>query len=176
MSYFSSVAERVERLGLPIPKGLHKFLGVGLVGLVLHTGIFTLLYRIDDHGLVGRLAARIGDPAFANGAERLYDQHSWAWLVGLCIATSVTWTLNRKLTFAASGRRLHEEIFRYAVVTLVSQTVSYLVFHGMVEEVKMIPPPIDVVIGAACATVVSYAGQRFFTFAPHKDKAETPPQ
>ena len=176
MSYFSSVAERVERLGLPIPKGLHKFLGVGLVGLIVHTGVFSLLYKINTDVFINWLHGRLGDGRLFEVVRAQIVQHSWAWLIGLITATAITWTLNRKLTFQKSGRRLHEEVFRYAVVTIVSQTIAFLVFHGLVELAKLIPAPIDVIIGAACATVVSYAGQRFFTFAPHKEKAETPPQ
>ena len=176
MSYFSAVVERAERLGLPIPRGLHKFLGVGLVGLVTHTSVFTLLYRINTDPVVNWLHGPLGDGKLFEFAKAQIVQHSWAWLIGLIVATSITWTLNRKLTFAKTGRKLHEEMFRYAVVTIVSQTVAFLVFHGLVELAKLIPAPVDVVIGAAAATVISYAGQRFFTFAPHKQKAETPPQ
>jgi putative flippase GtrA len=177
MSYFSAAVERMERLGLPIPKGLHKFLGVGLVGLIVHTGVFTLLYKLDTDPFVRWLHTRLGDGGLFVWLRGQIVQHSWAWLVGLITATAITWTLNRKLTFAATGRKLHQEVFRYAVVTIISQTVAFLVFHGLVELAKPIPAPIDVIIGAVCATVISYAGQRFFTFAPHKEKAsETIPQ
>jgi len=172
MSYFSAAVERMERLGLPIPKGLHKFLGVGLVGLVTHTTVFTLLYKTNTDPAVDWLHGQLGDGKLFIWARAQMVQHSWAWLIGLIVATSITWTLNRKLTFAKTGRRLHEEVFRYAVVTIASQTVAFLVFHGLVELAHAIPAPIDVVIGAAAATVISYAGQRFFTFAPHVEKAE----
>jgi len=147
MSYLSVMAERAERL-LPIPKGLHRFLAVGLVGLFVHTGIFTLLTM----GAAWAVGWRVPD--------------SVAWLVALFIATSITWTLNRKLTFAASGRKLHHEAFRYILVTLVAQSVSFAVFHAMLTTAKGVPAPFDVVAGAAAATIFSYAGNRFFTFAP----------
>jgi putative flippase GtrA len=177
MSYFSGVVERVERLNLPIPKGLHKFLGVGLVGLITHTGVFTLLYRVDAAPVLAGLHRAIGDGWLFDTVARLNAQHSFAWLIGLITATTITWTLNRKLTFAKTGRKLHEEVFRYAVVTIVSQTIAYFVFHGLVEEAKFLPPPFDVVIGAGVATIFSYAGQRFFTFAPPQgEKAEQAPK
>ena len=176
MAFINAAFDRFDRLGLPVPRGLHKFLGVGLVGLVVHTGVFTLLYKVDASPFVNWLHGRLGDGGLFVWARAQIVQHSWAWLAGLITATSITWTLNRKVTFQKSGRKLHQEMFRYAVVTLVSQTIAFLVFHGLVELAKSIPAPIDVIIGAACATVVSYAGQRFFTFAPHKDKAETAPQ
>jgi putative flippase GtrA len=150
MSYFTAAVERMERLGLPIPRGLHKFLGVGLVGLIVHEGLFSLFYYV------------------------FHVQKSVAWLCALAVATSITWTLNRRHTFAASGRKLHQEAFRYAIVTIVSQSVSFGVFHGM--DFAGLPSWLNLLIGAAAATVVSYVGQRFFTFAPHKDQAETPPK
>ena len=173
MSYFSAVVERAERLGLPIPRGLHKFLGVGLVGLITHTGVFTLLYRLNAEPLLDKLHGVLGDSWLFHMSRTMNAEHSFAWLIGLIVATTITWTLNRKLTFAKTGRRLHEEVFRYAVVTIVSQTVAFLVFHGLVELAKFIPAPVDVVIGAGVATIFSYVGQRFFTFAPHDSTVET---
>ena len=67
-------------------------------------------------------------------------QHSFAWLISLTIATAVTWTLNRKFTFVKyRAASLHNEAFRYALVTIVSQTVAFLVFHGLVELAKWLP-------------------------------------
>jgi putative flippase GtrA len=176
MAFINAAFDRFDRLGLPVPKGLHKFLGVGLIGLIVHTSVFTLLYRIDTKSAVAALHRMLGDGRLYVFMSAQLTQHSWAWLTGLVVATTITWTLNRKVTFTATGRNLHQEVLRYAVVTIASQTVAYLVFHGFMELVKQIPPPIDVIIGAAAATVISYAGQRFFTFAPHKDKVQTPPQ
>lgn len=147
MSYLSVMAGRAEQL-LPIPKSLHRFLAVGLLGLFVHTGIFTALTM---------------GAALAFG-RRTPD--SIAWVVALVIATVVTWTLNRKLTFAASGRKVHHEAFRYVLVTLVAQSVSFAVFHAMLTAVRNVPAPFDVVAGSAVATIFSYAGNRFFTFAP----------
>jgi putative flippase GtrA len=175
MSYFSSVNERIERLGLPIPKGLHKFLGVGLVGLAIHFTLFSLIDKLDTSpfilSFISGLRRVIGDGWLFHMIWTMNAQHSFAWLISLTIATAVTWTLNRKFTFVSTGRKLHHEAFRYAIVTIVSQTVAFLVFHGLVELAKWLWPQVDLLVGAAAATVISYAGQRLFTFAPHKDKA-----
>jgi putative flippase GtrA len=177
MSFFSSVNERIERLGVPIPKGLHKFLGVGLVGLAIHFTVFSLIDKFDTPNLTSGLRGVIGDGWLFHMISAMNTQHSFAWLISLTIATAVTWTLNRKFTFVSTGRKLHHEAFRYAVVTIVSQTVAFLVFHGLVELAKWLPPQVDLLVGAAAATVISYAGQRLFTFAPRKaDKAETAPK
>jgi putative flippase GtrA len=170
MALINAVFERADRLGLPIPRGLHKFLGVGLVGLIVHTGVFTLLYKLDATPLIEGVHRLIGDGWLYTQIRAMNAEHSFAWLIGLITATSITWTLNRKLTFAKTGRKLHEEAFRYIVVTIVSQTVAFLVFHGLVELAKWIPAPIDVIVGAGVATIFSYAGQRFFTFAPPRSE------
>jgi putative flippase GtrA len=177
MSFVSAAVERIERLGVPIPKGLHKFLGVGLVGLIVHTGVFTLLYKINIDPVIVGIGRLIGDGWLFQMIRAMNAQHSFAWLIGLVTATSITWTLNRKLTFAKTGRKAHHEAFRYALVTIVSQTIAFLVFHGLVELAKWLPAPVDVIAGAGVATIFSYAGQRFFTFAPSAgEKAEIAPK
>ena len=172
MAFINAVFNRADRLGLPIPRGVHKFLGVGLVGLIVHTGVFSLLYKLNAEPLVDGVGRLIGRGWLFQMIRTMNAEHSFAWLIGLVTATSITWTLNRKFTFKSTGRKLHHEAFRYAIVTIVSQTVAFLVFHGLVELAKWIPAPVDVVLGAGVATIFSYAGQRFFTFAPSAGKAD----
>src|SRR5579875_3234954 len=174
MALINAVFDRADKLGLPVPKGIHKFLGVGLVGLITHTGVFTLLYKLNADPLVEAVGRLIGHGWLFGMIRTMNAEHSFAWLIGLITATIITWTLNRKFTFKSTGRKLHHEAFRYAVVTIVSQTVAFLVFHGFVALAKLIPAPVDVVIGAGVATIFSYAGQRFFTFAPHAGEATEP--
>jgi len=141
MSDLSSALQRgAARLSAPLPTGLVRFLGVGLTGLAVQTMVFTVLFRL--------------------GADK-----SLAWLVGMVLATGVTWALNRRFTFGSSGRRRRHEFLRYMLVTAVAQSVSFALFHGFLAFAPMIPPPIDVILGAVIATVFSYTGQRFFTFA-----------
>ncbi len=119
-----------------------------MVGLASHTIVFTVLFRLE--------------------APR-----SAAWFAGLVVATLVTWQLNRRLTFVATGRPRRAEVSRYALVTGVAQTVSYSAFLLTCTYATRIPPSIAVIVGAVVATLFSYTGQRFFTFAPHK-AAPTP--
>jgi putative flippase GtrA len=140
MAFLNLMSDRVERW-LPIPKGLHKFLAVGVVGLATHTGVYTLL-------------------------TILFAPRTAAWILGLLIATGVTWTLNRRLTFAATGRKVHHEALRYILVTLSAQSVSFAVFQALGAWAPAVPGPLDVIIGAAAATIFSYLGNRYFTFAP----------
>jgi putative flippase GtrA len=143
MDTISTLKQRADRLAALAPKGLFRFLSVGMVGLASHTIVFTVLFKLD--------------------APR-----SAAWFAGLVVATLVTWQLNRRLTFVSTGRPRRAEIARYALVTGVAQTVSYSAFLLTCTFATKIPPSIAVIVGAVVATLFSYTGQRFFTFAPHK--------
>jgi dolichol-phosphate mannosyltransferase len=125
-----------------LPKGFLKFLAVGATGLAVHTATFTVLLQFGDNSI--------------------------AWLAGLFISALVTWSLNRKHTFSATGRRRGDEMSRYAVVTLVAQGISFAVFHLACRADPQGWPQACVLAGAAVATLFSYSGQRFFTFAPQR--------
>jgi putative flippase GtrA len=140
MSFSLPLQPLAKRLIARAPKGLGGFLAVGVAGLALHTGVFTALFHL---GLDKRVA----------------------WLCALCVATLLTWTLNRKLTFEATGRRRSIEVARYALVTVVAQGVSFSVFLLSGRVAPWLPASLCVIVGAAVATLFSYTGQRFFTFA-----------
>jgi len=142
----SALKVRFDRLAALAPKGVFRFLSVGMVGLASHTIVFTVLFKLDT-------------------------PQSAAWLAGLVVATVVTWQLNRRLTFVATGRPRRAEVARYALVTGVAQTVSYSAFLLTRTFASSIPASIAVIVGAVVATAFSYSGQRFFTFAPHKPAA-----
>ena len=132
------------------PKGLAAFLSVGVTGLAVHTGVFTVLFH-------------------AGNDKRL------SWICALAVATAITWTLNRRLTFAASGRSRRSEALRYILVTAVAQGVSFAVFMLAGRVVAWLPASMAVIVGAGVATVFSYTGQRFFTFAAPKAAAAVLP-
>jgi putative flippase GtrA len=145
MSDLSAALQRgAARLGVVLPKSLFRFLGVGLAGLAMQTGVFTVLFHL--------------------GLGKSLD-----WLAGMLVATALTWALNRRFTFGASGRRRRHEALRYLLVTAVAQSFSFAVFHSFVSFAPVIPPSLDVIIGAVAATGISYTGQRFFTFARADD-------
>jgi putative flippase GtrA len=130
----------LQRLIDRAPKGLMAFLSVGVTGLAVHTGVFTVLFHL--------------------GVEK-----PLAWLCALAVATVLTWTLNRRLTFAASGRKRASEAFRYVLVTAVAQGVSFGVFLAAGRLAPWLPASLALIGGAVVATLFSYTGQRFFTFA-----------
>ncbi len=133
-----------KRLMARAPHGSVKFLSVGVTGLAVHSLLFTALFR----------GVGLGD--------------TLSWLIALGVATLVTWTLNRRLTFAPSGRGHLAEALRYVLVTAVSQGISYGVFLGLGVEAPHLPRTLALIVGAGVATVFSYTGQRFFTFAAPK--------
>jgi putative flippase GtrA len=147
MSVMSAVMDRAERLGVPIPKGLPKFLAVGVVGLVVDLGLFSLLERFGVSFLVARA-------------------------ISLPVATLATWLLNRRVTFAATGRKAHEEAIRYVIVTAVAQSVNYLVMLAAASYAHALPHVVAAFFGSVVATLFSYTGQRFFTFAPHPERMD----
>jgi len=148
MSYLSALIERVERLGVPIPKNLHTFLAVGFVGLGVDLGVFSLL----EH---------FGVPFL------------WARAMSLPLATCATWMLNRRHTFTPTGRKPHHEALRYILVTGVSQTVNYLIMILAANMAHNLPHVLAAFVGSVVATLFSYTGQRYFTFAPASEPVST---
>ena len=144
------------------------FLCVGLVGFAVDAGLFSVVHGTG----LSRAVARA---------------------VSLALATAVTFALNRNFTFAASGRGTpgalsatslptssdgrfigpepsgrvrgslagSGEFVRYGIVTLLVQGFSYGLFLVLATR---LPNLVALFVGAAAATVFSFAGQRLFTF------------
>jgi putative flippase GtrA len=123
------------------PPGLARFLGVGVVGLAVNLG---LLWALERAGLP--MAAALA--------------------ISLVAATLVTWALNRIHTFAATGRAAHHEGVRYFAVAGVAQSISWGCAVGLADLLPHLPHGVDAFAGAVVATLFSYTGHRFFTFAP----------
>jgi putative flippase GtrA len=131
-----------------LPRPL-RFLLVGGLGLAAEIFLFTLM-----------LLAGIG-PLLAG-------------FVALVAATVLTWRLNRLFTFARSGRTESSEAMRYALVTVLAQSTSYIVFAVLVSGVLASFPQVAIVVGAGCGALVSYNGHRLFAFAPVQGCAHLP--
>ena len=157
MSFLQSASEVSGRSRLSAPRGLGSFLAVGVAGLVTDLGLLFLLERAGLPLAVGRA-------------------------ISLPVATLVTWLLNRRFTFAASGRKPTGEAIRYAAVAFAAQSVNYVaalalagVLRGtphltvaILHVAPRMPHAIDMLAafaGAVIATLFSYTGQRYFTFA-----------
>lgn len=133
-----------------IPAGLFRFLGVGVIGLVVDLGLLTILERS-------------GLPLWGARA------------ISLPTATFVTWVLNRIHTFNGSGRSAGQEALRYFAVAGVAQSVNYVVALGISDIAPHMMHVVAAFFGSVIATLFSYTGQRFFTFAPAESEAEAAP-
>jgi putative flippase GtrA len=139
-----------SRLRVLIPAGLVRFLGVGVLGLVVDLGLLVLLEKA-------------GLPLWGARA------------ISLPTATLATWVLNRIHTFSGSGRAAHHEALRYFAVAGVAQSVNYLVALGLADLGPHVPHVVAAFVGSVVATLFSYTGQRFFTFAPAESAPEPAP-
>ncbi len=140
----ASGLHRARALIARVPRSLMLFVVVGLIGLGVHTALFSVLFH----------QAGLPKPA--------------AWLSALLVATAATWVLNRRFTFSASGPasvcRSGGQVARYAAVTAVAQGISFGVFMALGRAWPALPAQLALIAGAVVATAFSYTGQRFFTF------------
>lgn len=118
-----------------------RFLAVGCAGLATDVAVFRLLDGAETERPVSRA-------------------------ISLAAATCVTWTINRRLTFARTGRKPTHELGRYTLVALVAQGLNYALFLSLSAAAPNLSPSLLIVFCAGCAATLSYGGQRLFTFAP----------
>ena len=85
-------------------------------------------------------------------------------LLSLGVATFVTWQLNRRFTFRASGRRAPAEAARYVVVALCAQGFNLAVFLGLRSAVPALPALGALAASAVLAAGISFTGQSLLTF------------
>ncbi len=140
---FSGKISRLARQALPAPL---RFLAVGGIGLATDMSVYMLADWQGFHHLVARA-------------------------ISLAVATLVTWSLNRWLTFDRSGRRKRVEVLRYSLVTGAAQGTSYAIFALLMLTGLSAWPLAAIVAGAAVGAVLSYSGHRLFSFAPAKSGA-----
>ena len=148
MTYFSNVARETERWLLKLPIGLARFIAVGFGGLMVDQSVLA----VSEH---------FGMP------------FAWARAFAIFIATGFTWVLNRRFTFGDSGRKTHHEALRYFTVAFCAQSVNYAVSLVIAAQAPHLPHNLAAFFGAVVATLFSYSGQRFFTFAPTRAAAST---
>lgn len=118
-----------------------RFALVGGTGLLTDMLVFTLVHHV------------IGNPFTAR-------------LFSLAVATAVTWTLNRHLTFEIQDRAVSNEAIRYFLVTIIAQGFSYSVFATLVTFLPHVLPQIALLAGALAGALLSYNGHRILSFAP----------
>ena len=85
-------------------------------------------------------------------------------IASIAFAMVVTWTINRNLTFARSGRGAVSEAARYGGVGVSAALVNYCVYSGLLLTVPGMPPFVALVIACAAAMVLSYLGYARLVF------------
>jgi putative flippase GtrA len=129
----------LRRLGRRLPAGFAPFVAVGLSGLAVDLGGFATL---EGFGLPLPFARALSLP----------------------LAITTTWLLNRRFSFAPSGRHPAAEALRYFAAAGASQSTNYATTLLIVGLVPTAPHILAAAIGSATAMVVSYVGFRFFVF------------
>ena len=129
-----------DRLPIP-PVGwrIMRFLAVGLVGLAVDAGLFSLIYGQGSAAAVARA-------------------------ISLAVATLVTWALNRSFTFERSGRTAVAEALRYGLVALLAQGFNYASFLTLLHLTGATHPLRTLVATAVMTAAFSFTGQSLFSF------------
>ena len=118
-----------------------RFLLVGSVGFLLDTLLLAQLH----YGLG-------------------FDPFS-ARLLSITAAALVTWRLNRAITFGGSGVSQAEEGLRYGIVTAATACFNYAVYAALLIAWPALPPLLAMMLAAAAALGLSYAGYSRVVFA-----------
>ena len=71
--------------------------------------------------------------------------------------------LQKYVTFTASELRGRIQLFRYLLVALINLLLNYLGLKLLVDVLEFYPSIANAIV-AVCVTVVSYFGQKMFTF------------
>lgn len=79
-------------------------------------------------------------------------------------------TLNRHWSFPRSGRRVHDELGRFAIVAAVSLVVNYSVLFLLYGVAGVAAVPAQAV-AILVATPVGFLGNKFFSFARPRSEA-----
>ncbi|MGN6652249.1 GtrA family protein [Trinickia sp.] len=87
--------------------------------------------------------------------------------VSFLCAVWVTWQLNRRITFSASGHQsAWAEWVRYLAAMSVGGGVNYAVYSGVVSMVRPAPwlPLLAVAAGSTAALLVNFATAKWWVF------------
>lgn len=128
--------------------------------------------------LVGGLAA------VANWGSRFAFEKvmslGWAVVAAYLVGMTTAYVMNRLFVFEASGRKVHHEAARFALVNLFALGVVEIVTEGLVRwgfplvGFTWHAEAIAHGIGVLSPAVPSYLGHRLFTFAKAPDGAKAP--
>ena len=91
-------------------------------------------------------------------------------IIGLAIAISVTFILNRRVTFGSADPALLRQAWRYGIVCLLGSAINFGFYRATLAMLPGAGPSaaaltLAVIIGSAVAMAANFAGMRFFAFA-----------
>lgn len=120
------------------------FCSVGLVGLAVDTGSLSVLNR----GLgLDRITARV--------------------ISEFAIAMTVTWLLNRSVTFRdRRDQPLWQEYLRFAAVNGIGNLANLGVYTALVESVAIFGrvPELATLVGTAVGVIFNFTGSKYLVF------------
>jgi len=137
-----------------------RFALVGCTNFVVSFTAFFLSFNYLPPSVVAPLAHIVGAGAAAAHPPQAAVANVVAYLAGMVNS----FLLNRSWTFRASGNALQQAL-RFAVVSLVSLTLSTLVTFALVDVLGLRPLAIWVPL-TAVVVVVNYLGCKHWAFAP----------
>jgi putative flippase GtrA len=127
---------------------------------------FLLPPQLVSFGFVGCMGLATDMATFTVAHNKLGLAPLIARVFSLALATFVTWSLNRHLTFLRVDRAVGNEASRYAAVTLCAQGVSYCTFAALLFASTGLAPQILMIVGAIVGAGFSFLGHKLFSFAP----------
>ncbi len=136
-----------ERVYRRLPRGQQQFLKfsfVGGVGFLVDTGTLSILRR--GFGI---------DPVVA----RLVSEFA--------VAMTVTWLLNRSLTFRDQrAGSIWTEYLRFAAANSIGNLLNFAVHSILVESVGLFVriPELGIVVGSTVGLIFNFTGSKYFVF------------
>lgn len=121
-------------------KRFMSFGAVGAVGFLADAAMLVVLVRL-----------LLLDPFFAR-------------FLSIAFALTVTWLLNRTVTFRPSGRGLAVEGARYGGVGIGTSLFNYLVYSAILLLAPVVPPMAALVAASGAAMLVSFLGYSRLVF------------
>lgn len=88
----------------------------------------------------------------------------FARILSICFALTVTWMLNRHLTFAPSGRGVVREGARYGGVGLSTSLINFLAYSALLYLAPATPPLAALAVASLVAMALSFMGYTRFVF------------
>ncbi|RWB20419.1 MAG: GtrA family protein [Mesorhizobium sp.] len=119
---------------------LARFVLAGGIGFVADAAALWLLLSLT---LLGPLAARV---------------------LSIGFALTVTWQINRHLTFAPSSRGIAQEGARYGGVGVATSIVNYLVYCALLLALPSLPPLAALAVASLVAMALSFLGYSRLVF------------